>query len=631
MPVLSNDDIEKTEIMYGTENTTKVILEFLSRANKKLDIYADHVWPSVSMGIDAIKRPMQDIKKRGAKSRYIVEITKDNIPYCKELMKIDDLHHLNGIKGNFAINEIEYIASSTMQQSQLLQQVIYSNVKTVLEQHQYLFETLWRISIPAEQKIKEIEEGLIPDTIEIICEQSKVKSLYLDLVKNAQYEIMLILPTVNALIRHQNINAISYIDEAARERNVKVRILMPSLINLTKKNIFKDNLANILDRKEVEKINHMEKNIPDNINYDTISSSKFLDIRYIDPMSEARSTILLIDRKISLIMELKYDDDETFNEAIGLSIYSNSKPGAISYISIFENLWTQTELYQQIKIVNERLEMAMDKLEIHDKILNEFIHIASHELRNPIQPILGLSQALRSKITKGSGEQMEIDEATSILDIIIRNAKKMNKLTDNVLDIAKIESKTFYLKKETFDLKELIQDLVDDYISENNIESSWDDNNYRYIKFSSFPASICEKEEAEAAATRKEQKADLFLINADKYRITQVISNLLNNAIKFTNKGNTIIIDIKKDGFNDMEDVIVNIIDTGSGIDSEILPKLFTKFASKSARGGTGLGLYLSKCIIEAHNGKIWAENNDDGKRGATFSFRLQSGIPSRS
>jgi hypothetical protein len=345
MPVLSNDDIEKTEIMYGTENTTKVILEFLSRANKKLDIYADHVWPSVSMGIDAIKHPMQDIKKRGAKSRYIVEITKDNIPYCKELMKIDDLHHLNGIKGNFAINEIEYIASSTMQQSQLLQQVIYSNVKTVLEQHQYLFETLWRISIPAEQKIKEIEEGLIPDTIEIICEQSKVKSLYLDLVKNAQYEIMLILPTVNALIRHQNINAISYIDEAARERNVKVRILMPSLIDLTKKNIFKDNLANILDRKEVEKINHMEKNIPDNINYDTISSSKFLDIRYIDPMSEARSTILLIDRKISLIMELKYDDDETFNEAIGLSIYSNSKPGAISYISIFENLWTQTELY----------------------------------------------------------------------------------------------------------------------------------------------------------------------------------------------------------------------------------------------------------------------------------------------
>ncbi len=119
------------------------------------------------MGINAFKRAMQDVKKRGAKSRYIVEITKDNIPYCKELMKIDDLRHLNGIKGNFAINEIEYISSSTMQQSQLLQQVIHSNVKAVLEQHQYLFETLWGKSTLAEQKIKEIEEGLIPDTMKL--------------------------------------------------------------------------------------------------------------------------------------------------------------------------------------------------------------------------------------------------------------------------------------------------------------------------------------------------------------------------------------------------------------------------------------------------------------------------------
>ena len=626
MPVFSNDDIKKTEVMYGTENTAKVILEFLSSTNKKLDIYSDHVWPSVSMGIDAFKRSMQDIKKRCAKSRYIVEITKDNISYCKELMKIDDLRHLKGIKGNFAINEIEYISFSTIQQSQLLQQVIYSNVATVSEQHQYLFETLWRISTPAEQKIKEIEEGLIPDTIEIICEHSKVKALYLDLVKNAQYEIMLILPTVNALIQHQNINAIRYMSEASRERNVKVRILMPSLINL-KKNIFKDNLANILDNNVAEKTNHMEKNIPDNINYDTIISSKFINIRYIDPMSEARSTILLIDRKISLIMELKYDDNETFNEAIGLSIYSNSKPGAISYVSIFENLWTQTELYQQIKIVNERLEMAMDKLEIHDKILNEFIHIAAHELRNPIQPILGLSQALRSKITKGTGEQMKIDEASSILDIIIRNAKKMNKLTDNVLDITKIEANTFYLKKETFDLKELIQDLVDDYISENDIKSSWDDNNYRNIKLSLFPAYISEKEEEEAG---KEQKADIFLVNADKYRISQVISNLLHNAMKFTNNGNTININIKQENVHGIDEVIVRIIDTGIGIDSEIFPRLFTKFATNSYGGGTGLGLYLSKCIIKAHNGRIWAENNSDG-RGSTFSFRLPPNIPGKS
>jgi len=121
MDVFSNDDIEKTKVIYGPKNTTKVILEFLSRVSKNLDIYADSTWPSVSMGIDVFKRAMQDIKKRGAKSRYIVEVTKDNIHYCKELMKIDELRHLSRNKCNFAINETEYIDSSTMQQSQLLQ------------------------------------------------------------------------------------------------------------------------------------------------------------------------------------------------------------------------------------------------------------------------------------------------------------------------------------------------------------------------------------------------------------------------------------------------------------------------------------------------------------------------------
>ena len=259
MSAFSKRGYEKTEVTYGTENTTKIILEFLSRANKNLDIYADHTWPSVSMGIDDFKRAMQDIKKRGAKSRYIVEITKDNIPYCKELMKIDDLRHLNGIKGNFAINETEYISSATMQQSQSLQQVIRSNVKAILEQHRYLFQTLWDKATPAEQKIKEIEEGIIPDTIEIICDHSKITTLYLDLVKNAQSEIMLILPTVNALTRQVKINAISFIHEAARQRNVKVRILMPLLSDLTERDIIKERFVVILDKKE--KINHIKKKI----------------------------------------------------------------------------------------------------------------------------------------------------------------------------------------------------------------------------------------------------------------------------------------------------------------------------------------------------------------------------------
>jgi len=389
---------------------------------------------------------------------------------------------------------------------------------------------------------------------------------------------------------------------------------MPLLSDLTERNIIKEKFVVILDKRE--KISPIEEeNIPDDVSNDKISSSKFIDIRYIEPMSETRSTILLVDKKFSLVMELKDDVNELFDEAIGLSIYSNSKPGVFSYVSIFENLWTQTELYNRIKGVNVRLELANDKLDIHNKILDEYIHIAAHELRNPIQPILGLSQVLKSKFTQGKEGQISINEAASLLDIIIRNAKKMNRLTDNVLDIAKIEAKTLHLKKEVFDLNELIQTLVEDFIWENNTWNTNDNNNYRDIKLSLIPSSISKE---------KEQKvdSDLFLIKADKSRITQVISNLLNNAFKFTIKGKLINIDIKKEYSNGSKYVVINIVDSGSGIDSEILPKLFTKFATKSETGGTGLGLFLSKCIIEAHSGKIWARNNRYGN-GATFGFRL--------
>ena len=199
-------------------------------------------------------------------------------------------------------------------------------------------------------------------------------------------------------------------------------------------------------------------------------------------MSGTKATILVVDRKVSLVMEIRDDSKTTFVEAIGLSTYSNSKAGVLSYVAIFENLWKQSTLYQEIKESNE-------KLEINDKILNEFIHIAAHELRNPIQPILGLSQIVKSKITeKGKGE-VNIDEVCSLLDVIIRNARKLHRLTDDVLDITKIETNSLHLKKETFNLKELMQVLVDDYISQNNNAKRNDGNNYyRNIKLSLFPS-----------------------------------------------------------------------------------------------------------------------------------------------
>ena len=223
----------------------------------------------------------------------------------------------------------------------------------------------------------------------------------MDLVKEATKEILFLFPSVNAFSRQHKIGAIELAERAATERNVIVRILMPA--------------------------NYMIDETLQNRNYHKI------DIRYINQMPGTKATILIVDRKESLVMELRDDSKTTFDEAIGLSTYSNSKAGVLSYVFIFENLWKQIELYEEIKKSHEQL-MILDKLQ------QEFINIAAHELRTPIQPILGITDILRSKI-KDSQQQ-------ELLDIVIRNAKRLNKLSDEILDVTRLESQKLELKKE---------------------------------------------------------------------------------------------------------------------------------------------------------------------------------------
>jgi signal transduction histidine kinase len=225
------------------------------------------------------------------------------------------------------------------------------------------------------------------------------------------------------------------------------------------------------------------------------------------------------------------------------------------------------------------------KLKESEKVKDDFVRIAAHELRTPIQPILGLTQILRSKIKDNQHQQF--------LDTILRNAKRLQRLTQDILDVSKIETKSLDLKKELFNLNEMILSTIAD--SNNHVAKEWKDN----LKLEFI-----------------DPKEDIF-IEADKGRINQVISNLLNNAIRFTNEGIITAAAVPKN-----DGIVVSISDTGSGIDSEILPILFTKFATKSTMG-TGLGLFISKSIIDAHGGKIWGKNNYPEGKGATFGFSL--------
>ena len=218
----------KTEVIYGFEKTTEAIMKFLNSAEVSMDICADYTWPSVVMGVEVYKKGLYDLKTRNFKSRFVMDITKDNIEYCKELMQISELRHLDGIKGNFGISEKAYTASATLQKATLLQQVIYSNVKAILEQQQYVFETLWSKAKPAEQKIREIEDGIDLGETKIIQSPEKILDLFIRLIKSAKSEILLMLPTINAFLREERIGVIELLKKSATENDVNVRIITPS-------------------------------------------------------------------------------------------------------------------------------------------------------------------------------------------------------------------------------------------------------------------------------------------------------------------------------------------------------------------------------------------------------------------
>ena len=266
---------------------------------------------------------------------------------------------------------------------------------------------------------------------------------------------------------------------------------------------------------------------------------------------------------------------------------------------------------QYNKLAKEReatIRAQYNKLKEMDKMKDEFINVAAHELRTPIQPIIGLSEVLRSRIRNNNSGNSTNAENQEYVDVILRNGQRLGKLVEDVLDVTKMESQSLELHKEYFDLNDLIINIIDDIVA-----AEADSMVY------GLPARRKEKNRVKI-----NYQPHQLLIYADRNRLAQVISNLLNNALKFTSDGDVTISTEKKTDNNSITNstvAVVNLRDSGSGVDPEIMPRLFTKFSSKSF-SGTGLGLYICKNIIEAHGGRIWAENNKGGK-GATFSFTL--------
>jgi two-component system, OmpR family, sensor histidine kinase VicK len=529
-------------------------VDIFYNAEDRIYICGNSQFPRLIFSFEPIRKAILAAKNSGIIQKYIVEITKENIQYCKELIKlVDDLRHSDHTEANFILTKTKYLGSITLNEPH--QQAIYSNVGEVIEQQHYIFDNVWNKSIGANEKIREIEEGIEAEFYEVITDNEKAKDVYIDLAKLIENEALLLFANSKAVLRSDKLGIIDYLIEASAKRRgtmkgaATIRIICPSTA------------------ENSHVINKILEKAP--------------DIR-IQNSGGSHSGLFVVDRSKFMRFELKEPRAEEFSEAIGFVVYSNSKVGVNSSTAFFELLWNERIQYEKLR--------EYERLKEVQKMKDEFINVAAHELRTPIQPILGLSEVLYAKIKD--------TEQRQLLDTITRNAKRLQRLTNDILDVTKIESQSLKLNKERFNLSDLISSsIIEDY--RNHIEK---DNIAVKLLY------------------EPNNKDNNIFVEADRGRLIQVISNLLDNAIKFTKEGTISIITEKKDS-----QVIVSVKDTGTGIDPEILPRLFSKFTTKSERGGTGLGLFICKNIVEAHGGKIWIENNNiyDGKKGATFTFSL--------
>lgn len=550
-------------------------------------------------------------------------------------MSIAEVRHLPKVIGILLVTDKEFFSDIDPLPFSTSSQLLYSGMEEVVKQQLGIFESLWNKSVSGEKKIAEVEKDIVSNGTKELTDENEIKfrtfllkdpyktqQLLIQYIQKATKEILIILPSINAFFRHRKIGIFN--------------ILEKKLFNINNNNNDDDDLEN--SNKLLVKIltpanNKIEKNITTiykRIKKTNKQKEENIEFRRIESLSEIKTACIILDKKDVIIIELKNDSKDNFLEAIGSSIYSNTPTTVFSYISIFDTLWSQTDLYNSIRIANDNLQSTTEELREslqilanvnqeltltnellnhHDRMQKEFINVAAHELRTPTQSIIGYCEMIDAFP----------ENTAKYLDPVKRNAEKLYRLTEDILDVSRIESGTLKLEKSKFDLREIIVNLIEDLTAKMKKEES----------------AIRSNQENPDKNTNiqliyPELSAEPLFVYADKNRIQQVLSNLLSNALKFTEDG---VITINTEKFLDKinnnanneknEFVSIKIKDTGKGIDPEVLPRLFEKFATKSDKG-TGLGLYISKNIIDAHGGKIWGhDNNKNGKNGAEFGFIL--------
>jgi two-component system sensor histidine kinase VicK len=474
-----------------------------------------------------------------------------------------------------------------------LRSVYGDRLNEVLGLEQFISDPFWTRVTPDEgemiQMHNESQIGLrVQDVVRIIEEPDKIIRAAYDMIRSADNEVLILFSTVNAFKRQISIGGPEFLREVTSLRkDLEIRILTPADYDVE--------LSSVMLGTKLDNVN----------------------VRNMQATLQSKVTVLVVDRKLSLAVELKDDSQDDIHEALKSAVYSNSKSAAISYVAIFESLWKQVELIEQVSSLCKQLkDQQTDQ--------REFITIAAHELRAPIQPILGLAEVLKSR------HEVQMEKQNELLSVIIRNAKRLKELTENILDITRIENKSLELHKEPIDIDETVISVLNDALEESeplkNIRLV-----YKHNRIKKFDSALSRVYPLRSTTFGSSDSYPDHTVTADRLRLTQVLTNLVGNAIKFSNDGGTVTVSVSEEkgthisrshGKGERNQVLlVRVEDTGKGVDPEIVPKLFTKFASKSEKG-MGLGLFISKNIVEAHGGKIWADIPKKEK-GAVFSFTI--------
>ncbi|HZA43541.1 MAG TPA: HAMP domain-containing sensor histidine kinase [Nitrososphaeraceae archaeon] len=496
--------------------------------------------------------------------RFVTKVEKHSANMIKRFLDVGvQVKHVDNLPPiDFAVSDKEIVAkvhkveceisdekhdSGNHETSLDVKNVLVSTEQAYIDYFLYTFSELWNNGTNAEERIAYLEQGLEPEFTDVLNDGKKTSRILLELVKSIKQEAQILIPNERTLLNLEKIGAIDHIVNAAMSKHSKIRLVCP----------------NAEGKSDI--IKKIKENAP--------------EIEIVNG-NNSTSVMFIVDNTKFLRAELAKEYSENFADSIGYTVYSNTRQSIDSFKTFFDLLWRE-------HILNEELKNA-------DKVQKEFINIAAHELRTPIQPILGLSHVMYSEVQDPKQRQL--------LEVVVRNANRLKRLTDNILDVTRIESKKLRLNKEEFDISRVALSVVDEYDKINQ------NNGIPRVNVS----FVGEFENSESKGMK---------VQGDQNRITEVISNLIDNSLKYTTEGR---INVKTQRLNG--EMIVSVSDTGKGIDPLIFPKLFTKFSSISGPdygdGGTGLGLYISKSIVEAHGGRIWAQNNSDLK-GATFSFSL--------